>query len=148
MSGGRGGVCVLVFINRQVITGSCESTARGTGPSGPQELATAAHRACHQHHLECVTSYLVSALVYGNNEGSGECACANSSESFIVAYVINPFKVRKTTKIRNHYNQVPHLAQDTTCLASFLWNMGKQCRPRPDAVERELSNGHVSMQRE
>ena len=26
----------------------------------------------------------------------------------------SPMKVRKTTKIRNHYNQVPHLTQDTT----------------------------------
>ena len=31
-----------------------------------------------------------------------------------------PYKVRKMTKIRNQYNHIPHLTQDTTCpLPSF-----------------------------
>ena len=85
----RGQVQVLAIINRPVINGSCESTDGGTDPCRPQQLATAAYRACHQQYLGCVTDYLVSTLAYRNNEGSGECGCANSSKSLIIAYVID-----------------------------------------------------------
>ena len=34
---------------------------------------------------------------------------------FVLQMIDNTYKVRKVAKIRNRYNQVPHLTQDTTC---------------------------------
>ena len=44
------------------------------------------------------------------------------------------FKVTKRATISNRYNQAPHLTHIS--LASFLWDIGKECIPRSDAAER------------
>ena len=99
----------------------------------------------------------------------------------------NVIKVSKGTNIRNRYNQVPHLTQDTIgkvtnshldttnesqevspfpagdhkahinrhiyfssywtlthiSQASFLWNIGKQCKSRLDATKRGARLGYL-----
>ena len=42
--------------------------------------------------------------------GNFSCFCCR----LVTFFIINFFKVRNAAKIRNRYNQVPHLTQDTT----------------------------------
>ena len=62
-----------------------------------------------QHKTACNEIICQSSLVFSiqNNLSKYRCNSLNSAK-------INTMKVRKTAKIRNQYNQVPHLTQDTT----------------------------------
>ena len=67
---------------------------------------------CREHSIETAIDIFVAVVIFSSNEKCKHITCMWASgkarkHGFVVC------KVSKVAKIRNRYNQVPHLTQDT-----------------------------------